>query len=193
MSLRLGRLAGIDLRLHWSLPFGVLAFTGIRFEPVSAAMMVALILVHELGHAAVVRLSGAKVVEVTLSGLGGVCHWRGEVSPLGRAAISFGGVWAQLLVFGGGLFFRSELDARVAWVLIESNAWLMAVNLLPIAPLDGSQAWRLPILLGRSMRARLFTGRADQRLVDQLDAEFDAGARSDEVKSVVDALLEKKQ
>jgi hypothetical protein len=68
---------------------------------------------------------------------------------------------------------------------------MIAVNLVPIPPLDGAEAWRLPILLGRALR------RGPVRAVlppapgpGGHDDDFEAGHRRDEVKAIVSNLLD---
>ncbi len=162
MSWTLFRLRGAPVRIHWSAPLGVWAFGGFVFDAVYLVAALGLVLVHEVGHALVVRAAGARVVELELNGLGGYCRWQGEVSPVGRAAIAFGGVWAQLaLLFAAlalvptGLFDGSRAGFVFFWVATQSNVWMVLLNLLPVKPLDGAEAWRLPLLLGRAARRRL--------------------------------------
>lgn len=148
--LRLGRLAGTDLRVHWSLPVGALLFTRARFEPILWTCFAVIIIVHELGHAAAVKAAGFSVCGIDMTGLGGHCRWRGRASDLERAWIAWGGVLAQtLLLFvvliaraiWGAPQSRAGLLASEAFVSI--NLWIAALNLVPFRPLDGADAWRL--------------------------------------------------
>lgn len=97
---KVGSWRGVPIRIHASTPIGLYAFSGFRFIPEWWACTLALVLLHELGHALAVRLVGGKATEVMLTGFGGHCGWVGEVSPLGRAAIACGGVAAQLALLG---------------------------------------------------------------------------------------------
>ena len=170
-SLRIGSWRGVPIRVHASAPIGLYVFSGFSFEPVWWACSLALVLLHELGHALVVRLVGARATEVMLTGYGGYCMWQGDVSPLGRAAIACGGVGAQLVL----LVLALVLDAlalvpatpaaqMVLWSATLSNAWLIGINLLPIAPLDGAGAWQFPYRLGQLVRSRLTIYRNVARL-----------------------------
>ena len=161
-AVQLGVWRGVPIRVHASTPVGLYVFSGFRFIPEWWACALALVLLHELGHALVVRLVGGRATEVMLTGFGGHCAWKGEVSPLGRAAIACGGVGAQLLLLVAaltldalGLVPSGPSAALVQGAATFSNAWLIGVNLLPIAPLDGAEAWAFPYRLGQLARRRL--------------------------------------
>lgn len=162
MSWTLFHVGRVPVRFHWSVVLGLAVFSGLRIDPVGWLCVLGLILVHEVGHALVVRWAGAEAVAIEFTGFGGLCHWRGEVSPTGRAAIAWGGVWGQLLVLGVALGLQalaeppaSPLALRILDLATWSNAMMIALNLLPIAPLDGREAWALPLHLGRAARRRL--------------------------------------
>jgi hypothetical protein len=157
---RLGRPFGVALLAHWSLPLGALLAGGLDFRPLTWAAFVFLVLIHDAGHALVVRWSGNRVVAWELTGVGGVCRWRGSASPAKRAWIAWGGIIAQavvaLSVWLGTLLLGSPgapWAETIVHALIETNLWLMALNLLPIPPLDGAIAWGLFGHLGDSWRA----------------------------------------
>lgn len=154
----LGRFGGAPVRIHWSTPIGVILFSilfnGLRFAPWVWATFIALILVHEIGHAALVRRFRLHLVSVDIHGIGGACRYAGSTTPLRSSIIAWGGVLGQaaLLVLalpalfllpGGTPFWVRE----VVSVLIWSNLYLMAINLLPMPGFDGAEAWRL---FGRS-------------------------------------------
>lgn len=171
MGFTLFHLGRAPVRLHWSVLLGLFVFSSFRFDPVGWLGVLGLILAHEAGHALVVKWPGARATAIELTGFGGLCRWEGEVSPLGRAAIAWGGVWAQLVVLAVAWAVQSfggPVTSPVAWRLLAigtvSNAWMIALNLLPIPPLDGAEAWRLPLLLGRAARLTL-SGHRDVRHV----------------------------
>jgi stage IV sporulation protein FB len=155
-SLTLGRLWGIPIRAHWTLPIGALVFSGFRFEPGFWLGFFLLVLIHELGHAFLVKANGLRVVGIDISGFGGLCHWSGYATDRQRGAIAWGGVLAQalLLIVTFGLFmaigrpsnaFLGELTS----VFVYTNVFLIGLNLLPFPPLDGYEAWRF---VGRVFR-----------------------------------------
>lgn len=158
--LYVAQLRSAPIRLHWSAPLGAFFFGGFRFAPGYWLGFVLVILIHELGHAFVVRQSRQTVLSVDVHGVGGVCQWTGNASPIQRAAIAWGGVWAQLVLLA--LAFSTTLlitpppgfALDFADALIRGNLFLAALNLLPIAPLDGAEAWKLPKLLLARRAAR---------------------------------------
>jgi Zn-dependent protease len=126
-----------------------------------------------------------------------VCHWQGDPSPIGRAAIAWGGIWAQLVVLAAvelwqqlGGMPRDYVMYRIVHTLTVSNAYMIAFNLLPIPPLDGAEAWRLPILLGRSLRSGPVSKVMPAPVGTAHDEEFEAGHRRDEVRAIVSNLLD---
>lgn len=147
---RVGRPAGVELRLHWSVPVGALIIGGLRFEPLLWLGFMLVIIVHELGHVALVRIMGHQLIGIELTGIGGQCRWRGSEGPLEHAWIAWGGVLAQgvlLLVTLGavGLWGRqpSAEWALLRHAFVEINLWVIAINLLPFPPFDGARAWSL--------------------------------------------------
>ena len=147
---RVGRLAGADLRLHWSVPVGALVFGSLRFEPFAWLAYFVVILVHELGHALLLRGLGLTIAGLDVTGFGGHCRFRGSADALDHAIIAWGGVLAQGLLLLGTLaagliggHATSHGGMLVEHTFIEVNAWILALNLLPFAPLDGARAWRL--------------------------------------------------
>lgn len=152
---RVGRLAGVDLRLHWSVPVGALVFGSLRFEPVLWLAFLAVIVLHELGHALLVRAVGLRLTGVDVTGFGGQCRWRGKADALEQSIIAWGGVAAQSLLLVATLlvtaFFghaKGHAGALVEHAFVEINLWIVAINLLPFPPLDGARAWGLFSELG---------------------------------------------
>ena len=149
-SLTVARLRGIPIRLHWTIPLGALVFSGFRFAPGFWTGFFLLVLIHELGHAALVRAFRLRVEGIDITGFGGLCHWSGRATPTQRGAIAWGGVLAQAVVLAvtfAGLALvgrpRTPFVAELVSVFTFTNLWLMAINLLPVPPLDGYEAWKL--------------------------------------------------
>ena len=85
---KLGRFGGAPVRLHWSAPLGAFAFCGFSFVPGAWGAFLLLILMHELGHAFLVRRFGLYLVSVDVHGLGGLCQWSGTTTPTRRALLA---------------------------------------------------------------------------------------------------------
>jgi Zn-dependent protease len=194
-AITVGHWRRVPIKLHATLPLGLFFFSGFRFAPAEWGCTLALILIHELGHAWVVRAVGGRSTEVMIHGFGGWCVWIGEVSPLGRAAIACGGVAAQLvlliatLITGAlGVWPEGNAATIVFWALTISNAWMIGFNLLPFRPLDGAEAWAFPYLLGKAARRRLTV----HRNVAKVDGDFVAtgeGGVKDQARDLAAQLL----
>lgn len=113
------------------------------------------ILVHELGHGLVARRYRLHP-SITLHGFGGLCSHRPARSWRHDLLIILAGPGAGFLLGGAMLALKLLLDGVVpAWyveypavyqlvtVLMWFNLFWSAVNLAPMWPLDGGQAFRL--------------------------------------------------
>jgi stage IV sporulation protein FB len=118
----------------------------------------ALILVHELGHAALARRLGYRVHWILLSPVHGQCVYDAPRSRYDESYVAWGGVSAQLTLLIpaaavwslAGSALPNVLNLSLA-VLTYYNAAIIILNLTPVAPFDGAAAWRL--LRSRSGRA----------------------------------------
>jgi Zn-dependent protease/predicted transcriptional regulator len=174
-NLELGRIAGVRIRINWSLlvVFALIVWSlaaGVfpRQNPghsdgVHLAMAVAAavlffvsILLHELGHARQALREGMEIDGITLWLFGGVAQFKGAFPSAGaefRIAIagplvSLGlGVGFVLLALVG---LPSAVEGVAAW-LGYINLTLLVFNLLPALPLDG----------GRVLRSALWYFRGD--------------------------------
>ena len=140
---------GVPVRAHWTTPFGALLFSRFEFVPGYWFGFLALIVLHELGHAVLVQRQGLEALSADIHAFGGQCVYQGPATPLDVSIIAWGGVLAQLAVLAGALlvivalgqpdsgFLRSMLQA-----FVYTNVLLIGLNLLPFAPFDGQHAWR---------------------------------------------------
>ena len=181
-SIRLGRIAGIPVGVHWSVLVIVALIGGILGASVlpgmvphqaavaywavavpGALLFVAALLAHELAHAVVARRKGVPVKSITLWALGGVAELGGE-PPTARAdlQIAVAGPATSLaaaVVFGGAWAIAwaaggpALLSAALFWLAVM-NGLLAAFNLLPGAPLDGGRILRAALWLRYHDRAR---------------------------------------
>jgi Zn-dependent protease len=119
-----------------------------------------------------------------------------------RAQIAWGGVNAQILVFIVAVAATGVLGepadpftAQLTRAFTVTNAWLIALNLLPIPPLDGAEAWKLGALIrGRRRRAARRAGGNVRVAVERELAALDAAERRappPDVRTAVDAELQR--
>ena len=149
--LTLFRSRGVPVRIHWTAPLGALIFSSFQFRPGIWLGFLALVIVHEMGHAFLVRQRRLRSLEIMVHGFGGYC--RHEVgSVYDGAIIAWGGVLAQLLVLGLptaalvylGLWPESVFGRDIAYTFMRINLIMAAFNLLPVGGLDGQKAWKFP-------------------------------------------------
>jgi Zn-dependent protease/CBS domain-containing protein len=166
-SIKLGRIAGIEIGVNWSLAviFALIVWslaegvfpsqnpglshgTYITMGVVAGLAFFASLLLHELGHARQAQREGMEVDGITLWLFGGVSQFKGAFPRAGaefRIAIAgplvslvLGVVFVLLAVFAG---LPSAADGVVAW-LGYINLSLLVFNLLPALPLDGGRVFR---------------------------------------------------
>jgi Zn-dependent protease/predicted transcriptional regulator len=174
-NIDLGRIAGVRVRINWSL---LVVFTLIVWSLASgvfpsqnpghsdgaylvmgvaaAVLFFVSLLLHELGHARQALREGMEIDGITLWLFGGVAQFKGRF-PSAGAEFRIAGA-GPLVSLGLGIVFvllalsglPSTLDGVVAW-LGYINLTLLVFNLLPALPLDG----------GRLLRAALWRFRGD--------------------------------
>jgi len=173
-SLRLARVAGIEIRAHWSLLVVVallvwsladrvfpesnpgLSDTAYLVMASAAALLfLASILLHELGHALQAQRDGVAVAGITLWVFGGVAELRGNMPSAGaelRIAIAGPAVSLVLAVACLGaavaLPLPAEIDGVAFW-LGQINLSLLLFNLIPALPLDGGRVLRALLWMWR--------------------------------------------
>ncbi|MET7423683.1 site-2 protease family protein [Dactylosporangium sp. NPDC005555] len=181
-TLRLGRVAGFAVGVHWSvlvimvllaqsLATGVLpARAPGTAAPVAwplgaagAVLFLVSLLAHELAHALVARHFGVRVQQVTLWLLGGMAEFRDE-PPSARADLLMAGAGPLTSVaagvgFGSAAVLLSAVRGPVAVVVVllwlaMINLILAGFNLLPGAPLDGGRILRAALWWRHGDRAR---------------------------------------
>lgn len=136
-----GKIWRAPVRIHWTTPLGILLLTGFSFRPLAWIALFGLLLVHELGHAFAARRYHLRVDSIDITAIGGTCRIEGDPTLREAATVAWGGVLAQAGVLVLALLF--PFGGSIHDVLVTQNVMLIAVNLLPIEPLDGALAWRL--------------------------------------------------
>jgi len=160
-SIRLFRVAGIDVFLHWSwflvAIYEVQVWRSVFSSPIWAVLLYlglfVLVTMHEFGHALACRQVGGRAERIVLWPLGGIAF----VSPPPRAGAMLwsiaAGPMVNLLLLPI-LTYAQHAAGRAGWVntnvdaylvllwLWRINLMLLLFNLLPIYPLDGGQIVR---------------------------------------------------
>lgn len=168
-SWKIGRLAGIDIYMHWTfllLIAWIVFFYWLRASLVEALFAVVFVLtifacvvLHELGHALMARRYGVPTRDITLLPIGGVARLqRIPEHPLEELAVAvagpavnvvIAGVLAVLLAGFAGtdalrltLLGQSPLSETFFQHLMWVNIFLVAFNVLPAFPMDGGRVLR---------------------------------------------------
>lgn len=196
----MGRYRGVPIRWHWSLVLSLVLFGGgfgvgdSDVSPLRWVFILALILLHEAGHHAMVRHYRLKPIGVDIQGLGAETRWVGDATPRQEIAIAWAGVFAQLVamavvIVGFGIYetFGGVLTAGwmvdVEYVYRDVNAVLILVNLIPLPTFDGDVAWKIFALWRGDLHAR-------RVIVIQVAGDEPIPVDPDRVRAEVDAELE---
>ncbi|MEM7324279.1 MAG: site-2 protease family protein [Actinomycetota bacterium] len=167
-SVRLGKISGIPIGLHWSIALigALFAFTlagtilpaAVGGASVAAYWLVALattialmasIIAHELGHSIVAQNNNVGVSGITLFALGGVAKLEKEPEDAGAAGrIALAGPAVSVVIGVGSLVAAAVAGSLgVPALVVAGVTWLgiinlvMAVfNMIPALPLDGGRA-----------------------------------------------------
>ena len=170
MSVRLGKIMGIPIRIHytlwfvfiliaWSLAVGYMPhqYPGLSVVTywaigiTSAVILFASILVHELSHSYIAKKNGLPIARITLFFFGGVSEMTEEPQDPGlEVRMAAAGPLMSFLIAGvlGALWYvGGSAHAPVAIIAILGYAALIngvlgAFNLLPAFPLDGGRVLR---------------------------------------------------
>ena len=166
-SFKLGRLAGVEIGIHWSwlLIFVLIVWsladtvfpdanpgladrTYIVMAVVAVPLFFASLLLHELGHATRAAREGMEIAGITLWLFGGVAQFRGRFPSAGAEfRIAIAGPVVSLAIGVAALAFAlliplpASVDGVVFW-LGYINLVLLAFNMLPALPLDGGRVLR---------------------------------------------------
>lgn len=175
-SIRLGRIAGIEIGANWTwlivvalivwslaaqvFPAQNPGLGGVTYAAMGAAagiLFFGSLVMHELGHAVVARREGMEIDGVTLWVFGGVAWFKGMFpSAAAELRIAVAGPLVTALIAGlligisAVVSLPVTVDGVLSWVG-EMNLILLVFNLIPALPLDG----------GRVLRAILWKVTAD--------------------------------
>ncbi len=164
-SWKIGRLAGIDVFLHWTFPLlmGWVLFSqlAIGADWFAAWMHLAFVLsifgcvlLHELGHALAAREFGVPTRDITLLPIGGVAHleriperpWHEFVIAIGGPLVNLviaAAIFVGLVLVDAGKLWFGEIATGYFWQdLMWANVALVLFNLIPAFPMDGGRILR---------------------------------------------------
>lgn len=170
-SLPIGRIFGIEVRLHWTL----LAMTVFRagdlfgiglawwWFPIAILALPLSVLLHEFGHAIAARAVGGDSRDIILWAYGGIAWCSVPARALAHLLVAAAGPGVSLALWATGLGavqagWVAGSAAAVASFVAELNLALLLFNLLPLYPMDGGRIARSILwpLVGR-YRAVLWT------------------------------------
>jgi Zn-dependent protease len=160
LSIKLGRVAGIELYLHATFLL-FLAFIGLTQGGLEAVLLVSAVfgcvLLHEFGHALTARAFGIGTEDITLYPIGGVARLHQmPKAPSAELLITLAGpavnfAIAGVIALGLALFGGSDygyLGGPGSWSedfaqnLLRVNLLLAVFNLVPAFPMDGGRIFR---------------------------------------------------
>jgi Zn-dependent protease len=139
---------------------------------VSALLMFASVVAHELGHSFVAISQGVGVKSITLFLFGGLASLEKEAeTPLQAFLIAIAGpvvsllLWGLLAVLGGYLVLPAPFSA-VIFLLGAINLALALFNLIPGLPLDGGNVLKALVwkITGNPNKGVIFASRVGQAL-----------------------------
>jgi Zn-dependent protease/CBS domain-containing protein len=170
MSVNIGKILGIPIRIHWTLwlVFLLIAWSlAVGYLPatypslsstmdwivgiVSAIVLFISVLVHELSHSYIAKKNGLPIAKITLFFFGGVSEMSEEPPDPGLevrmaaagplTSFAIGGVLGALWYTGGLVGFPLAVIAVLGYNGLI-NVALGAFNLIPAFPLDGGRVLR---------------------------------------------------
>ncbi len=176
-SWTLGRVAGIDIRIHatfllllaW---FAAMAWfgTGTAQAALRGVLLVVAVfgcvVLHELGHALTARRFGVATRDITLLPIGGVARLRGMPrDPRAEMLIAVAGpavnlliaasLWIVLQPFGGAGTLAAVFAGEAPFLatLLWLNLILALFNMIPAFPMDGGRVLRAALTLRLGLMA----------------------------------------
>lgn len=145
-----GRLADLALAI---INLAGISYTILRAGWTAGLCWTAVVVLHEVGHAAVAKFLGAKIVRVlVVPYVGGVTIGLVRAGLDGTACFILGGVALSSLAALGLLSIASAVGGTAGlWMAAFAGlmAWVNLLNLIPVSPLDGG---RLLVLVTRAWK-----------------------------------------
>lgn len=149
------RIKGVPVSIHWTVWLIVLLILfNVIHHPVESLLALfaylGVLLIHETGHLIAAQKMRCEVFAIRIYPIFGITSYETPWSKFDHCVIAWGGVLAQAvvalpIVAGVALFGYTRFGAinAVLALLGFFSLLVAAINLLPIAPLDGSIAWAI--------------------------------------------------
>lgn len=161
-----GKIAGIPLYFHWSLPFPILILVPIQTLQVgwpqggmallSIPIAMLIVTIHELGHCGAAALFKIKTKSITLTGIGGIASIENKTPPCPKenlivavAGPAVNIVIAIVMLLTIGIPNIAMVEAlgenpfsstsNLYTVAFFVNTALLLFNLIPVYPMDGGR------------------------------------------------------
>ncbi|MDZ7694567.1 MAG: site-2 protease family protein [Balneolaceae bacterium] len=166
-SLHLGKIAGINLRIHWTFWLLIVwivlreiflgnSFMSMAWSTVFIAILFLCVVLHEYGHALTARKFGVHTDKITLLPIGGVAHLEEmPENPRQEFLVAIAGPMVNVVI--AFLLFpfipletyasmsQEEIQQALSTIngqnflfyLFSANAILVLFNILPAFPMDG--------------------------------------------------------
>ena len=164
-SLRLGSIAGIDIKIHWTFSVGIVGLAVYlisQFGPeVATATLLVVsssffcVLLHELGHAFAAKRFGIPTRDITLYPIGGVARIEGlPKKPMHELWIALAGPAVNVVIAGVLYVINSSISGSVTvehvlnnptnflGIIIWINLAMVGFNMIPAIPMDGGRVLR---------------------------------------------------
>jgi Zn-dependent protease len=156
-SIRLFRIAGIDVLVHWSWAIAAIYFLKTRADGYTMPLwnvaeylsLFGIVLLHEFGHALACRQVGGKADRIVLWPLGGIAYVKPPPRPGAVLWSIAAGPLVNVLLVPATLILHA-ITVLAGWAdspdvsrfvdqLFWINLVLLIFNLIPVYPLDGGQ------------------------------------------------------
>ena len=164
----LGSWRRVPVSMHWTVLFAFawlyIIFWDVGQTLIGSVAYAIVLVVHELGHVAALRIKRIPVLEIRFFGVHGNVH-HGYASPREEMQLAWAGVAAQLVLLGAAFGARALVAGSLSpigyyvarpvfTVFIGFNIFLMIVALLPIGPFDGHAAWQVFAMMRAKRRKK---------------------------------------
>ncbi|MEN3111993.1 hypothetical protein ACFONG_19435 [Uliginosibacterium paludis] len=171
------KILGAPVHIHWSVVvIGTALFVGAIQTPFLAfewlATYLAIILIHEAGHAYVAKRLGYRSHAIYLTFIHGLCVFEAPYYEKEANQVAWGGVLAQLALALPlvvlSLIIGDEQPPAVRVLTTNLgyyNLFIVGFNLIPAKGFDGEKAWRLIPAYINELRARSAAKKVTKRII----------------------------